>query len=125
MENLKYKISWTRLSSYYYLRCSISFIPSDTAELAFAKKMMKQIDNRFDRVDSQFNNVEKLIQWNAVKVNFGQIEQKILAMSKEFQLMYEVPQSAVENRKILFVNHYHSDYQNSGPSKRSTFKESR
>jgi hypothetical protein len=47
----------------------MAFIPSDTAELAFAKKMMKQIDNRFDRVDSQFNNVEKLIQWNAVKVN--------------------------------------------------------
>ena len=92
----------------------MAFIPSDTAELAFAKKMMKQIDNRLDRVDSQFNNVEKLIQWNAVKVNFGQIEQKILAMSKEFQLMYEVPQSAVKNRKILFVNHYHSDYQNSG-----------
>jgi hypothetical protein len=108
----------------------MAFIPSESAELKFMKNMMKQIDNRFDRVDSRFNDIERLINWNAVKVNFGQIEQKILAMSKEFQFIYEVPKTAVENRKIIFVNHYNSDYQNSGTKlyqaviyKQGTFQE--
>ena len=92
----------------------MAFIPSESAELKFMKNMMKQIDNRFDRVDSSFTKVLRLIDWNAVKVNFGQIEQQILAMSNEYQFIYEVPKTAVENRKIIFVNHYDSDYQNSG-----------
>ena len=91
---------------------------------------MKQIDNRFDRVDSSFTKVLRLIDWNAVKVNFGQIKQKILAMSNEYQFIYEVPKTAVENKKIIFVNHYDSDYQNSGTKlyqavihKQGTFQE--
>jgi hypothetical protein len=92
----------------------MNFIPSESEELAFMKNMMKQIDNRFDRLDSRFNEVERLINWNAVKVNFGQIEQKILAMSKELHFIYEISKSGVKNRKTIFVNHYNSDFQNSG-----------
>jgi hypothetical protein len=92
----------------------MNFIPSESKELAFMKNMMKQIDNRFDRLDSRFNEVERLINWNAVKVNFGQIEQKILAMSKELQFIYEISKSGVKNRKTIFVNYYNSDFQNSG-----------
>ena len=108
----------------------MAFIPSESVELKFMKNMMKQIDNRFDRVDSSFTKVLRLIDWNAVKVNFGQIKQKILAMSNEYQFIYEVPKTAVENRKIIFVNHYDSDYQNSGTKlyqavihKQGTFQE--
>ena len=92
----------------------MNFIPSESEELVFMKNMMKQIDNRFDRLDSRFNEVERLINWNAVKVNFGQIEQKILAMSKELQFIYEISKSGVKNRKTMFVNYYNSDFQNSG-----------
>jgi len=35
-------------------------------------------------------------------------------MSKELQFIYEISKSGVKNRKTIYVNHYNSDYQNSG-----------
>jgi hypothetical protein len=35
-------------------------------------------------------------------------------MSKELQFIYEISKSGVKNRKTIFVNHYNSDFQNSG-----------
>lgn len=93
----------------------LSFIPeSESAELQYMKKMMKEIDNRFDRFDSRFNDVERLIDWTKVQVNFGQIEQKIMAMAKECEELYKVPPAARANRKDIFVDTYDSDYMNSG-----------
>ena len=86
----------------------------DSAELAFMKEMMTQIDARFDQMDSRFNDIERLIDWSVVQVNFGQIEQKILAMSEEYEHIYEVPPEATANRKTIFLDAYDSDYQNSG-----------
>ncbi|XP_052074461.1 uncharacterized protein LOC127712203 [Mytilus californianus] len=92
----------------------MAFIPSESAELAFMKKMMKEIDTRLDHIDNRFNDIERLIEWSVVKVNFGQIEQNIKVVSREFQYIYAVPQAAVENRKVLYLSRYDNDYQNSG-----------
>ncbi|XP_076106742.1 uncharacterized protein LOC143075263 [Mytilus galloprovincialis] len=92
----------------------LAFIPSESDELAFMKNMMKNIDNRLDIMDTRFNDIERLIQWNTVAINFGQLEQRINAVSREFQFIYLVPQDAVENRKLLFISNYDGDYQNSG-----------
>ena len=86
----------------------------DSMEVAFMKEMMKQIDARFDQMDSRFNDIERLIDWSVVQVNFGQVEQKILAMSEEYEHIYEVPPEATANRKTIFLDAYDSDYQNSG-----------
>ncbi|CAC5390503.1 unnamed protein product [Mytilus coruscus] len=108
----------------------MAFIPSESEELAFMKNMMNNIDNRLDRMDNRFNDIERLIQWNVVQVNFGQLEQRINAVSLEFQYVYAVPQAAVQNRKKIFIANYDGDYQNSGTKlyqaivqKQGTFQE--
>ncbi|CAC5403982.1 unnamed protein product [Mytilus coruscus] len=108
----------------------MAFIPSESEELAFMKNMMNTIDNRLDRIDNRFNDIERLIQWNVVQVNFGQLEQRINAVSREFKYIYAVPQAAVQNRKIIFIANYDGDYQNSGTKlyqaivqKQGTFQE--
>ncbi|XP_071178588.1 uncharacterized protein [Mytilus edulis] len=88
--------------------------PIESEELSLMKDMMKNIDNRLDQVDNRFNDIERLIKWNVVQINFGQIEQRIKAVSREFQYIYNVPEAAVQNRKELYIWSYKSDYQNSG-----------
>ncbi|CAC5390043.1 unnamed protein product [Mytilus coruscus] len=90
------------------------FIPSESKELSYMKEMMKYIDNRFDQMDKRFDSIEQMIKWNVVQVNFGQIEQRIKAMAREYRYLYIVPPAAVENRKKIYISNYESDYQNSG-----------
>ncbi|XP_063448967.1 uncharacterized protein LOC134728324 [Mytilus trossulus] len=92
----------------------LAFIPSESDELFFMKNMMTNIDNRLDKMDTRFNNIERLIQWDAVAIKFAQLEQKINAVSREFQFIYKVRKGAVENRKLIFTVNYDGDYQNSG-----------
>ncbi|XP_063438472.1 SE-cephalotoxin-like [Mytilus trossulus] len=95
----------------------LAFFPSESIEseeLAYMKNMMKIIDQRLDNIDNRFNDIERLIQWNVVQVNFGQLEQRIRAVSLEFEYIYDVPEPAVQNRKELFISSYDNDYQNSG-----------
>ncbi|CAH1802277.1 unnamed protein product [Owenia fusiformis] len=97
-----------------FLSLILAFIPgADSAELAYLKWMMKNIDNRFNRLDSRFDEVQRMIDWTKVAVNFGQIEQKILAMDVEFRLLYTGGAPAA-NRKQVFITHFESDYQLSG-----------
>ncbi|CAC5392198.1 unnamed protein product [Mytilus coruscus] len=106
------------------------FLPSESRELSYLKEMMKHIDKRFDQMDKRFDSIEKMIKWNVVQVNFGQIEQRIQAMAREYRYLYIVPPAAVENRKKIFIKNYESDYQNSGTklyqsivNKQGTFQE--
>ncbi|XP_063447977.1 uncharacterized protein LOC134727526 [Mytilus trossulus] len=108
----------------------IALFPSESKELAYMKEMMKAIDRRFDRMDRRFDNIEQMIKWSVVKISFGQIEQKIKAMTREFEYLYSVPPAAVENRRKLYISNYDSDYQNSGTklyqsivNKQGTFQE--
>ncbi|XP_071180179.1 uncharacterized protein [Mytilus edulis] len=89
-------------------------LQTESAELAYMKKVMKYIDSRFDEMDKRFDSIEQLIKWNVVQVNFGQIEQRIKAMAREYRYLYIVPPIAVKNRKKIYVSIYESDYQNSG-----------
>ncbi|VDH95786.1 Hypothetical predicted protein [Mytilus galloprovincialis] len=91
-----------------------AFFQTESAELSYLKEMMKYIDKRFDQMDKRFDTIEKMIKWNVVQVNFGQIEQRIQATAREYRYLYIVPLAAVENRKKIFIKNYESDYQNSG-----------
>ncbi|CAH1801663.1 unnamed protein product [Owenia fusiformis] len=97
-----------------FLSFILAFIPaSDSAVLAYLKDMMENIDNRFNRLDSRFDEIQRLIDWNKVAVNFGQIEQKILAMDVEHRHLY-TSGAPPANRKRVFVTHFESDFQLSG-----------
>ncbi|CAC5400052.1 unnamed protein product [Mytilus coruscus] len=107
-----------------------AFFQTESAELAYMKEIMKYIDSRFDEMDKRFDSIEQMIKWNVVQVNFGQIEQRIKAMAREYRYLYIVPPVAVENRKKIYISNYESDYQNSGTklyqsivNKQGTFQE--
>ncbi|CAH1792696.1 unnamed protein product [Owenia fusiformis] len=92
----------------------MAFIPmGDSAELAFMKEMMKKIDNRFNQMDSRFDEIERLVDWTKVAVNFGQIEQKILAVDAVYERLYTSAANASQ-KGMMFTMNYESDYQNSG-----------
>ncbi|CAG2242361.1 unnamed protein product [Mytilus edulis] len=55
----------------------MAFVQVDSDILAFMKDMMKNIDHRLDQIDNRFNDIERLIKWNVVQINFGQIEQRM------------------------------------------------
>ena len=86
----------------------------DSAELQYMKEMMNQIDTRFDQLDYRFNDIERLIDWTAVKVNFGVLEHNILAITERYEHIYKVPPEAVAEVKNVFVKKYESSYQDSG-----------
>ena len=86
----------------------------DSAELQQMKEMMNKIDYLFNRLNSSFNDIVRLINWNVVRIDFGQLEQKILAMSEKYANLYKVPPAAATDWKIIFVDAYESDYQNTG-----------
>ncbi|CAH1790624.1 unnamed protein product [Owenia fusiformis] len=92
----------------------MTFVPSaDSAELEFMKNMMTEIDNHFDRVDSRFNDVERLIKWTETAVKFGEIETALNALEEEYRLFYKSTASS-ENVKELFIKRYDSNYRLAG-----------
>ncbi|CAG2213076.1 unnamed protein product [Mytilus edulis] len=88
--------------------------PGPSAELLAIQRLAKDIDRRFDKVDSQFAEVKGLIQWNTVKVQYSDLEQKINAVYRKYREMYSAPTSALAGEKVLFITNYESDFQNSG-----------
>ena len=98
-----------------FMSVILGFIPgSESKELQFMKKMMKQIDTRFDRVDSRFDDIKRFVEWNPIRTVFGGIEQDILSMSNKYQLLYGAPPEATASRKEDFLSAYKTDYHNSG-----------
>ncbi|XP_076117710.1 uncharacterized protein LOC143085319 [Mytilus galloprovincialis] len=88
--------------------------PGPSAELLAIQRLAKDIDRRFDKVDSQFAEVKGLIQWNTVKVQYSDLEQKINAVYRKYREMYSAPTIALAGEKDLFITNYESDFQNSG-----------
>ncbi|CAC5365739.1 unnamed protein product [Mytilus coruscus] len=83
-------------------------------ELLAIRKLHKDIDTRFDQVDAKFADVKRLINWSTVKVQFSDIEQKINAVYRKYEEMYQAPSNALNGEKQLFISNYESDFQNSG-----------
>jgi hypothetical protein len=78
------------------------------------KQMLKHIDTRFDRIDGQFSDVNRKIDYVHVQIEFGIIEQKIFAVGAQFEKLYNAPSSAAKHMKRIFISNYESDFQNSG-----------
>ncbi|CAC5422719.1 unnamed protein product [Mytilus coruscus] len=83
-------------------------------ELLAIRKLHEDVDTRFDQVDAKFADVKRLINWSTVKVQFSDIEQKINAVYRKYEEMYQAPSNALNGEKQLFISNYESDFQNSG-----------
>lgn len=87
---------------------------SETHELQYLRNMSEGINRRFDQVDSQFTNVKKLINWSAVQVSYGILERNIHTVSSQFNRIFQVPESGVNEQRKLFITSYESGYRDSG-----------
>ncbi|ESP03286.1 hypothetical protein LOTGIDRAFT_237783 [Lottia gigantea] len=87
---------------------------SESAELKAIKRLYTEVDNRFDKVDLQFIEVKRLIDWSKIQIQYSDIEQKINAVNQEFENIYKFSIGAVKTTASAFVKNFESDYQNSG-----------
>ena len=87
---------------------------SVSSEIRYMKNMMREIDTRFDQLNSRVDEIERKIEWTAKEVTFVQIEVKILAMVMQYELIFDVPSEATADQKTRFVQEYNNNYENSG-----------
>lgn len=92
----------------------IQSFSAESHELQYLRNMSESISRRFDQVDSQFNDVKKLINWSAVQVSYGILERNIHTVSGQFNRILQVPESGVNEQRKLFITSYQSGYRDSG-----------
>ncbi|CAH1778812.1 unnamed protein product [Owenia fusiformis] len=94
-----------------FLSLMLNFLPAeDSDELAFMKNMMKEINERFDKVDVRFDEIERKIDWLKVSINFAEIEQKILSMDEEYVFLYNITSAPASNRTYVFKMAYENGF---------------
>lgn len=87
---------------------------TESHELQYLRNMSESINRRFDQVDLQFTDVKKLINWSAVQVSYGILESNIHTVSSQFNRIFQVPESGLNEQRKLFVTSYQSGYRDSG-----------
>ena len=101
-------------SSVIQMVTDIRSASTPSAELEYLHQLSDSINQKFDEVNSQFAEVKKLIQWTSVQATYASLEANIHTVSDQFQLIFKVPSSGMNQQKQLFINSYESTYQDSG-----------
>lgn len=70
----------------YKLIVGIKSAATTSAELEYLHRLTNSIDQKFDEVNSEFEDVKKLIQWTSVQVTYAVFERNICAVFDNFQL---------------------------------------
>ncbi|KAK3099653.1 hypothetical protein FSP39_007554 [Pinctada imbricata] len=86
----------------------------ESMEMKYLRDMSKLINTRFDDVDAQLSDMEKLVQMSAIQAPYLTIALKIRAVSRVYQTILTVPISDIKLQRSVFITNYESDYQNSG-----------
>ncbi|XP_033107294.1 uncharacterized protein LOC117109149 [Anneissia japonica] len=87
------------------------FLPdSPSPELQYMKKKFAEMDEKFDKVFTQFGEVKNLIRETSLKAQYGQYEHIILALSYRLQLFLNAPTDSVQGRKATFITAYERTY---------------
>ncbi|XP_062594879.1 uncharacterized protein LOC134256234 [Saccostrea cucullata] len=87
---------------------------TESPELQYLRQFSETVNLRFDRVDAQFSDIKRLINWSTVQVTYTDIESRIIAVSDALNNMYKVPKLAIDAQKQIFITSYESGYQDSG-----------
>ncbi|XP_033102421.1 uncharacterized protein LOC117105404 [Anneissia japonica] len=87
------------------------FLPdSPSPELQYMKKKFAEMDQKFDKVFTKFEEVENLIQETSLKAQYGEYEHTISALSYRLQQFLSAPTDAVQGQKETFISAYESSY---------------
>ncbi|ESO96691.1 hypothetical protein LOTGIDRAFT_174733 [Lottia gigantea] len=87
---------------------------SESAELKAIKRLNQDVDNRFDKVDIEFDEVKNLIEWSKIQVQNSNAEQNINAVNTDFEHIYTFSSGAVKTAVSTFVDNFKTVYQDSG-----------
>ena len=68
----------------------LAFIPTDLAVLNQIKELATQIDNRFDIVDLEFEDVKRLIHEAVLNITFFQLERDLNVMQYQYEYLRNV-----------------------------------
>lgn len=101
-------------SSVLKLIFGIGSSTAQSSELEYLHRLSDSINLKFDQVNLQFSDVKTLIEWSAVQVSYTSLEANINAVSDHFRRIFEVPISAMDQQKQLFVMSYKNGYTDSG-----------
>ena len=101
-------------SSVIKLIVGIRSATTTSAELEYLHELTNSINQKFDEVNSQFEDVKKLIQWTSVQATYADFERNIRAVFDNFQLIFNVSSSAMHHQKQMFLDSYQQTYQDSG-----------
>ena len=101
-------------SSVVKLIFGIGSASAQSSELEYLHRLSDSINLKFDQVNLQFSDVKKLIEWSAVQVSYTSLEANINAVSGHFRRIFEVPISAMDQQKQLFIMSYKNGYTDSG-----------
>ncbi|XP_033110182.1 uncharacterized protein LOC117111379 [Anneissia japonica] len=87
------------------------FLPSSPSpELQYMKKKFTEMDQKFDKVFTKFNEVKNLIQETSLKAQYGEYERTISALSYRLEQFLSAPTEAVQGQKATFISAYESTY---------------
>ncbi|XP_071944472.1 uncharacterized protein [Antedon mediterranea] len=85
---------------------SILLPTSPSAELQLMKKEFQNIDEKFDKVFTKFEEVKHLIQETSLKAQYGQYVFEIYGLSHRLQQFLDAPTDAIQGQKELFIAAY-------------------
>ncbi|XP_055998261.1 uncharacterized protein LOC130047391 isoform X2 [Ostrea edulis] len=90
------------------------FDTGPSAELLAIQKLYKDVTLRFDRVDHQFSDVKRQINWASVELQYGEYESKIHAVGEKYKdLVLSSTKNDYTARKQLFLDNFQQDFTNS------------
>ena len=92
----------------------LSFANTESPELIAIKALARRVDEGFHRIDSQFEDIGRKLDWLPVMIKVMEIEQRIQAVQDQFEILTDVQASEYEDQKEIFIMNYESDYQSSG-----------
>lgn len=84
----------------------MSFVPSSDP----FKEMMAKIDNRFDKVEQQLEDIYRELEWNIIKTTYVPIELDILAMTAEHKHFYNAQKVGFDSAKSNFIDFYKNNF---------------
>lgn len=88
--------------------------PTDSPEMKYLRNLSESINRKFDEVNSKFTDVKNLIDWTAVQVSYGTYERNIQTVSDQFNNIFLVPTSGLNQQMQMFIIEYENGYDGSG-----------
>jgi hypothetical protein len=94
----------------YFAKLILSFNSADSKELKYMKEQFQIIHNKMDTMELEFHEIKRMIDWNSIKISFGEHERTINSLQEYVTRMTTAPPEIVNIFKEQFVLNYERAY---------------